>query len=512
MNIRNVMRRGAEQFPDQTAVVLGDQRLTYAEAWTRGVKLANGLASLGMKPGDAFSTLEKNTIGSVDSLLAGSAGGFVRGPLYDRNGRDSHIKMCDNAKAKVLIAESFAAELVAGLEAEVPTLEHILLRDETYETWLDAQSDVDPDAPVDDDDPYMIRHTGGTTGDPKGLMLTNRMWMSISRDYHYIFPPIEFGEATLHIGPLSHASGTMVIPGWAMGAKQVLLDNFDPASCLEIMERESVSHGFVPPTAMAMMVRVPGAEDRDWSKLKALMLGAAPITPATLLRAREVFGDVLFQIYGQSEGSPIASMGPQEWFAEIEGSEPLRAAGRPHPYVEVEIWDQEGTEPRPRGEVGEVVFKCDSQIDGFLNAPEESNRRFVDGWVRSGDIGRIDENGYLYLLDRANDMIISGGFNIYPRELEDVIASHPAVIEVAVFGVPHEKWGETPYVACYVEDPDAVGADEIIALVADRLGSYKKPSGVELTDQPLPKTPVGKIARRVLRDRHWGAEARVGGA
>jgi acyl-CoA synthetase (AMP-forming)/AMP-acid ligase II len=506
--MRTLLRRSAGFYPDSIAVVADDQRLTFAESWSRGLRLANGLRALGIEQGDCVAVLEGNTIGALDSLLGCAAAGFVRAPLYMRNARDSHVAMLRTAGARVLIVDQQGADSIAGALDLAPELAHVIIRDETYEDWLASQSDEDPDPVIRDDDPHLIRHTGGTTGAPKALMITHRQWMCVSRDWFFHFPSPVPGDSQLHIGPLSHASGAMMLPVWAAGGKQVLLDSFDPERCLDLMEREKIAYGFVPPTAMAMLVRVPGAADRDWSRLKALLVGAAPISSDTALRAHRVFGDVLYQMYGQSEASPIVGMSSAEWFAEVEGSEPLTSIGKPLPWAEVEIWDETGR-PVPFGEVGEIAVKCDGSIDRFLNAPEETAARFVNGWIRTGDIGRMDHNGYVYLLDRKNDVIISGGFNLYPTEIEDAIASHPAVIEVAVFGVPDEKWGETPMAVCYVDPAMSVTEDEIRAAVADRLGSYKKPSHVELRTSPLPKTAVGKLMRRALRDEHWAERDRA---
>jgi acyl-CoA synthetase (AMP-forming)/AMP-acid ligase II len=205
-------------------------------------------------------------------------------------------------------------------------------------------------------------------------------------------------------------------------------------------------------------------------------------------------------------------MGPREWFADVPGSNPLRACGRVHPWVDLEIRDESGRPVGP-GETGEIAVRCDGQFHGFYDAPEETAARIADGWVLTGDVGRLDENGYLYLVDRKNDTIVSGGFNIYPGELENAIASHPAVIEVAVFGVPHEKWGETPMAVCTIEPGVTVTEDEIVGVVVERLGSYMKPTRVELTTARLPRSPTGKVLRRALREPHWsGRESRISGA
>ena len=226
-----------------------------------------------------------------------------------------------------------------------------------------------------------------------------------------------------------------------------------------------------------------------------------------------MFGSVLYQGYGQTEALPITMMGPEEWFADIDGSSPLRSAGRPLPFGDIAIVDPESGEELPLGAEGEIAIRCDGQMLGFWNDPETTAERMRDGWVLSGDIGRLDRNGYLYVLDRKDDMIISGGYNIWPAELENVLTGHPDVIEAAAFGVPSDRWGESPWAVVTVADGASVSAEVLIDLCATELGSYKKPVGIDVTIDPLPKSPVGKLARKQLREPHWvGHDRRIAGS
>ncbi|HUN51636.1 MAG TPA: AMP-binding protein, partial [Candidatus Sulfotelmatobacter sp.] len=405
-----------------------------------------------------------------------------------------------------VVTGKYAGE-VAGFDAQLPDLAHVVIRDEGYERWLAQFPDRDPDVPVRPDDNYIIRHTGGTTGLPKGVAYSHRAWLAAGRDWCFLFPPIVPGDKCLHIGPISHGSGYLFVPMWLSGAGNVLLDHFDPARALDIMEREGVGYMFLVPTMLNLLNQQPSARSRDWSKLKCLQIGAAPITDATALTAHGIFGDVLWQGYGQTEAVPVTMMGPRQWFGAVEGSEPLRSCGLPLPFADLEIWD-EHNKPVACGEAGQIAVRCDGQMSGFWNDPVATRERIVDGWVLTGDIGRVDRNGYVYVLDRAGDMIISGGFNIYPAELENVLASHPAVIEAAVFGIPDARWGETPMAVCVVREGATVTAEELIRLCGERLGAYKRPGRVELRSEPLPKSPVGKVRRKDLREPHWAGHAR----
>lgn len=511
MDCRSLMRRSALFYADRVAIVHGARRLTFREAWARGLRMANALRALGLKPGDRVGVLEDNSIEAADFFLGATAANLVRVPLYPRNARAAHVHMLGHTDCRALVVSGKFAGEVEGLQDELPKLEHIIVRGEAYEDWLMRHPATDPDVPVKPDDNYIIRHTGGTTGLPKGVAYTHRAWLAAGRDWFYLFPEVVPGDACLHIGPISHGSGYFFVPIWLGGGCNVLLDHFDPAHALDVMEREGIAYLFMVPTMLAMLTQHPSAAGRDWSRLKCLQIGGAPITDATALRARAIFGDKLWQGYGQTEAVPVTMMGPKQWFADVPGSEPLRACGMPLPFADLEIWDEQNR-PVALGAVGQIAVRCDGQMSGFWNDPAATAERMVDGWVLTGDIGRIDSNGYVYVLDRAGDMIISGGFNIYPAELENALAAHPAVIEAAVFGAPDPRWGETPVAVCVVTDPAAVTPEDLIAHCAARLGSYKKPGKVVLRTEPLPKSPVGKIRRKELREPFWvGHSRRVAG-
>lgn len=511
------MRRSAQFHHDHIAVIEaapgGDgPRFTYGEAWSRGLRMANALLGLGLEPGDRVGVLEDNTIESVDFFAGTAAANLVRVPLYPRNSPEAHAHMLRHTGCRAVVVSASHAAALDGITDVVDTLDHVIVRDDGYEAWLAGHPDTDPDPAVAEDDWFIIRHTGGTTGMAKGVGYTHKTWLDAGRDWFYNFPPVDIGDVCQHVGPISHGSGYLFTPIWLSGGTNLLVPTFDAPSVIEGMEREGVGYGFLVPAMLNMLAREPSARERDWSKLKALQIGGAPITDETALLAREVFGDVLFQGYGQTEAVPITMMGPREWFSEVEGSNPLRSAGRPLPFGDLDIVDPDTAEPLAIGEEGEIAIRCDGQMFGFWDNPEATAERMRDGWVLTGDIGRLDQNGYLYVLDRKDDMIISGGFNIWPAELENVLTSHDDVIEAAVFGVPSDRWGESPYAVVTVVDGATVTAEELVERCATELGSYKKPVAVELTTDELPKSPVGKLARKVLREPHWeGHDRRVAG-
>ncbi|MFK7964355.1 MAG: class I adenylate-forming enzyme family protein [Burkholderiaceae bacterium] len=511
MDVRTLMQQAVMNHAERECVVHGERRLTFSQAWLRGIQTANGLLALGLKPGDRVGVIEDNSIEAADFFHGTAIANLVRVPLYPRNGLDAHVHMLSHTGCKALIVSAQHLHEVDGIQAQVDCLQHVLVRDDAYEAWLAEQSSEIPDIDIDPEDNFIIRHTGGTTGLSKGVAYTHRAWLSAGRDWFYTFPPVEPGDKCLHLGPISHGSGYQYLPTFLAGGCNVMV-SFEPKATLDVMEQEGIEYMFMVPTMVNALLRDETVRSRDFSNLKCILIAAAPIADATALSAREVFGNVMYQGYGQTEVLPVAMMGPAQWYADIDGSTPLRACGMPLPFAQIQIWDEDNLE-LPRGEVGEIVAKSDGQMTGFWNNPEATAERVVRGWVKTGDMGRLDKNGYLYIVDRADDMIISGGYNIWPMELENVISDHEDVIEVAVFGVPHDKWGESPHAVCTVAPGAAVTAEDIINLCTERLGSYKKPSGVTFQTEALPKSPVGKIKRKDLREPFWaGHERRVSGS
>jgi acyl-CoA synthetase (AMP-forming)/AMP-acid ligase II len=515
MDVATFLQRGAGQHADACALVFEDKRLSFAQVWRRATALTHGLSKLGIEFQQSVAVLEDNNIAAVDAFVGLGLGGFVRVPLYARNASAGHESMLAQAECRVLLVGPEHVHEVAGLQDTLPMLEHIIVTDAGYEQWLkeqslDGQSLADPLTEIAPSDLFAIRFTGGTTGLPKGVPTTHRQFLSQVRDWFYAFPPPISNDAVLHAAPITHASGSLFLPLWGAGGTNVLIKQFDPGDVLRLIEQEQVSYTFLPPTALNALTRHADVKTRDTSSLKVLMTAAAPITEDTTLRARQCFGDVLYQGYGLSECFPITMMDSKQWFAEIENAEPLKACGIPLPFVDVEIWDEENRRVAA-GEVGEIVARGDGQMNEYWCAPEETAVTVVDGWIKTGDLGRLDQYGYLYILDRKKDLIISGGFNLYPAEIENAIAAMPGVVEVGVVGVPDDKWGEAPVAMVVAEgelEPLAV-----VAFVAEQLGSYKKPREVVIWQEPLPKTPVGKLDRKKLRAPYWqGRDQNVSGA
>jgi len=500
------MRRSASFHRDLPAVKSGSTTLTFGEAWDRGLRLANALIALGAKPGDRIAVLEENCVEASDFYLATAIANLVRVPLYRRNSSVAHEHMIRHTDAKIVVTSAEYANEISSLDEHIDDLD-IIVRDTNYEHWLAEHEAADPDPEVSLDDTFIIRHSAGTTGDAKGIAYTHRAWMSATRDWFYMLPPVNLGDSCLHVGPISHGSGYLFLPTWLAGGCNVLAPKFDAATFLSTLQELEIAYFFAVPTMIADIVTRVGAQRQKLPHLKAIVVSGAPISERTALAGRAVFGDTMYQLYGQTEAVPVAMMGPQEWFGQLAGSEPLKAAGRIMPFAELEIRD-ESNHPVAVGEPGEIAIRCEGQMNRLWNDDALTAARLRDGWVLTGDIGRVDAHGFLYVVDRVDDMIVSGGFNIWPAELEHVIAELPGVREVVVVGVPHEKWGEAPLAVVFADTDAELTQEVVIEACRTALGSYKKPTRVVFRDEAMPRSPVGKIQRKVIREPFWAGQAR----
>jgi acyl-CoA synthetase (AMP-forming)/AMP-acid ligase II len=511
LDVRSAIRRSAGFHQDLPAVVSGGRQLTYGQVWQRGLRLANALLAAGLRAGDRVAVLEDNCIEAADFFIGSAAAGLIRVPLYRRNSGEAHRHMLQGTGCKVVVVSEEYAHELAGVTDDIDGLT-VIVRDSGYEDWLASFPDDDPDPEIGLDDVFIIRHSAGTTGRAKGIAYTHRAWLNTTRDWFYMLPPVELGDKCLHVGPISHGSGYLFLPVWLAGGCNLLDRKFEAGDFCARIARDEISWFFAVPTMVADIVDSVGGKPQTLPSLKAVMLSAAPISARTALAAHEVFGDTLFQMYGQTEAVPVSFMGPKEWFSAGPDSPTIRSAGRVMPFAELDIRDGDNNS-LPVGETGEIAIRCDGQMTGIWGDAEQSERRLRDGWVLTGDIGRLDRNGYLYVVDRVDDMIVSGGFNIWPAELEQAIQSIPAVREVVVFGVPHEKWGEAPLATVVVAAGCDLDEETVIGTCRQLLGSYKKPASVAFRTEPLPRSPVGKIQRKVLREPYWaGEERRVRGA
>ncbi len=499
-----VARRG-----DAVAVECEDRSLTFRQLFDRACRLANGLAALGVRPGDRVATLAANRLESVEEICAIALLGAVRAPLYAHNAVDVHLHMLSTVDASALIvAEQHWPELAERADRRLRVVVHGTAGPGThgYDELLAASSPADPMVGSGPDDVVVIRFSSGTTGLPKGIMHRQDRYMATGEAMAATMGGFTDASVQIVAGPMSHISGVFFWPVIAAGARQIVMPRFDAARFLDHIVAGGTFSTIVP-TMLASILDAPNLPAAlragKLSGLRRLGYGGAPIDERLLRRGLAAFGPVFVQTYGQSEACPVSALPPEAHDLSRPDADPavLRSAGAPVPGAQVRLVDDAGADVAP-GEVGEVAIRAPWTLSEIWGDPAAAAARTLPtGHLRTRDMGRM-RDGLLYLVDRKDDMIISGGYNIWPTELENALLAHEDVREAAVFGVPHPRWGETPVAAVTLRPGAAVTPDELIAWCRARVGGVKKPSQVIVWDEPLPRNGSGKLLRRVLRERH----------
>lgn len=513
--VHEFIESAVRRFGDATALVDERGSLSYRQLWERSRKLASALRALGVAPGDRVVALmnNRNEWVEVDNAVSMIAG--VRSRLNNRDGAREFAFVLTDTSPKVIITGPEYTELIQGLvdSGKAPAARVVGLGDSgDYETLVGAAEPYEPTS-FPDDSPYLIFHTSGTTGHYKGALYLHRNWLAT---YRNILATImgDMGPdcALLHVGPLSHQSGILTGPGLYRGARSVMLEKFDPTAFFRIVEREQITHTILAPAIINALANHPDARAHDLSSLRCIYYSGAPIAPVVLRKAIEVFGPIFLQGYGSTEGGTIYNtiLFPDEHVEALRNN-PARLAscGRPSPFFDVRVADDKGEEV-PIGEMGELRVRGDAVSIMYWNEPEATADMYVDGWFRMGDLAVRDADDFITIVDRKNDMIISGGLNVYPREVEDVISAHPLVNEVVVIGVPDERWGEAVKACVSLRDGELT-LEQLQAHCREAgLANYKKPLSLDIVEE-VPKTAVGKVFRRALREPYWvGQERQVG--
>lgn len=498
MNVFSLISDPIRRRPGNLAIRFGSRDLTYAgfDAATRA--FAARLKEEGCRPGDRVVIFLRNSFAYPVFLLGAMRAGFVAVPVNAKLHPAEVAYICTDCEPAVVIAEAKAVEAIKAALPEGSRSPCFLDADafDFAAAGPAAQPAASVTAECAPDDPAWIFYTSGTTGRPKGATLTHRNLIAAAVNCLADIHSFAEGERVLHVAPLSHGSGLYLIASLARGTLNIISDRpgFHPEQALDIVAREKVETiAFVAPT---MIVRLLEAQPReDIGSLKCIIYGGAPIHLEHLKAAVKRFGPIFVQLYGQGEAPMTISYLPAKDHLS-DDDELLVSAGYVRAGVEVAILDEAGN--RTDGE-GEIAVRGDVVMKGYWRNEKATLAALQDGWLRTGDVGRFDSKGRLHVLDRRHDMIISGGTNIYPKEIEDVLAAHPAVAEVIVFGLPDREWGES-VAAAVVAKQDDLSAEELIAHCRQRLASFKKPRRVFFVDE-LPKSAYGKVLRRELRDR-----------
>jgi long-chain acyl-CoA synthetase len=425
--------------------------------------------------------------------------------------------MLNDSGAFALIYGEELRDHLAEIRGNLTSIKHFICvgrgaaGDLTYDQVLDGQRETPPDLAIEPQDLAWIFYTSGTTGHPKGAMLTHRNLITMAEQFLLDINPARPTDVLLHAAPITHGSGLSIFHHIARGAASAFpaTRSFDPPRIFEAIQRYRATTMFLVPTMINVLLASPDRTKYDLSSLHTIFYGGAPMYVEQLQAALRAFGPIFVQIFGQGEAPMTVTSLPKE--EHLAGDDPVKlkrlaSAGREVTGIRVRIVD-DADRDLPPGEMGEIVVRGDLVMKGYWNKSEATADTLRGGWLHTGDIGYLDEDGYLYITDRKKDMIISGGANIYPREIEEVICRHPAVFEVAVIGVPDEKWGETVKALVVAREGMRVTEAEIIEHTKRHLASYKKPQSVEFLTA-LPKNAYGKVLKRELRDRYWAGRAR----
>lgn len=504
----DVIRQRADRFADSVALVEEERRLTYAELFERVDRLANALAALGLVKGDAVCAFLPNTIAAVECELAALESGLAWITLNARLTWAEVRGVLASCRPRVVVTDGGGLRRIASGLADLPfdpLPRFVAIEDASaaglpfldYEAAIRAASAARPTVAVSAEDVARLRYTSGTTGSAKAAVLPHRVYHASLENLNHELHPFTEKDRALHVAPLTHGSGALLYPVFHAGGTNVLVRHFDPAAMLETMEAHAISVLFTVPTILTRIVSSSELERRDLSALRALIYGGAPMPEALLRAAVAELGRALVQIYGMTEAPwPITLLKPAD---HVPGGPKLASVGKPSKVCTVRVVDEAGA-PLPAGGVGEIQIRGRNVMSGYHEDETGTAEVLRGGWLSSGDVGRFDEDGYLYIVGRAKDVVISGGFNVYAAEVEAALSTHEGVLEVAVVGAPHDEWGEQ-VVAYVVPRPGAALSEASVqAFARSLLSGYKCPKRVEIVPD-LPKNPSGKIQKDQLRAR-----------
>jgi len=513
--LADIVRTHGVARASDNSLIEGDRTRTWGELYERSIRVANALQAAGVGVQDRVAFLDKNSIEHFE-VFYGCA--LINAVSVDINWRLAPPEVefiVNDAAAKVLVVHADFWPVVEAIRANLTTTQLIVViggtgGDTDYETWVNSGATTDPGVQSASEDVAFQLYSSGTTGRPKGVMLTNNNFFVMLPGAR-TFWKLSDDMINLVAMPLFHIGGG----GWAtagqfVGSSSIIVREMDPNAVIQLIEKHKITHGFLVPAVLQFMLMMPSVKEADFSSLQLMVYGASPISLEVLTNSVEAFKCDFMQVYGLTETTGATTLLPSEDHdPKGPNAHRLRSCGLPAPGVEIRIMDNDTGKELPAREVGEIWCKSPQVMKGYWNNPKATAESITpDGWFKTGDAGYRDEDGYIYIHDRVKDMIVSGGENVYPAEVESALMSHPAIADVAVIGVPHEKWGETVKAIVVKKADVAVTEAEIIEFSKGLLARFKCPTSVDWIDA-LPRNPSGKILKKDLRAPYWEGRERM---
>lgn len=499
---------------DQVAIVDGERRITYREMGAWANRVAAGLAALGVEQGERVGLLMPNTLEFIPTQYGIWKRGTALVQMPSRAGAEDLRFFLTESRASTVVYHAQFDETVAKIRPQLPDLRRAIRLGDgpssdviDYADAFDTQpAQTPPEVHIDEDDIAYVAFTSGSTGVPKGLLQSHRSWSHYSITAGLEVADTRPGEVFAHVAPLTHFTQTFVMPTFVRGGTNVVMPGLDIEALMAVIEREKVTATAVVPTILYLLLDHPHRAEADLSSLRTMVYAGSPMAPERLRQGLAVFGQIFAQTYAGSEPGYTTCLRKEDHRVDSdEWIERLASAGRPMLHVDVSIQDDEDN-ILPLGEIGEICARQEGQMVGYVDQARDPEA-IRDGWVHSGDIGYVDDAGYVYLVDRKKDMIVTGGFNVFPRQIEDVLLRHPAVGQCAVIGVPHEKWGEAVTAFVVTKPGASVAADTLIALVKRHKGGVWAPKTVQFVAE-LPVNAAGKVDKKSLRAPYWAGRKR----
>ncbi|MEX0781801.1 MAG: long-chain-fatty-acid--CoA ligase [Dehalococcoidia bacterium] len=520
MLLRDVLSHARKLWPDKVAIIDGDTRYTYTEAEERIRRLASGLHGLGVKPGENIAILANNSHRYWETYFVADIAGTPLAPLNIRLSAKELEFILNDGDVKALLIGPEYVELYNQFREGVPGIKHVILMGgDAGESFIDYEQLVSSSAPIEgsarawgENDMLNLCYTGGTTGLPKGVMLSQRNVVSNAEHAIMTFGFRE-SDTWLHVAPMFHLADAWACYAFTMvGGVHVFIPGFTPQATLEAIQQYKVTKTILVPTMINFLVNYPDAGKYDVSSLDTVAYGASPMPVDRLQAAVKVFGPKFVQAYGMTETAPLLTAMQPHWSTfdgSPEDNRRLASCGREISGVEVRVVDEETGEDVKPGQVGEIIARGPNVMLGYWKREPETAAALRDGYMHTGDLATVDEQSFIYIVDRAKDMIISGGENVYSTEVESAIYEHPAVLEAAVIGVPDEQWGEAVLAVVVRREGATVTDVEIIEHCKTLIAGYKTPKRVVIQDDPLPKSGPGKILKTELRKPFWEGKERM---